>query len=93
MAPAYSIIGGLLGTLLTIPAAKFLGRRMMFAAYFVGSAAALFAAFGHRWDPITQLWMFFPIGVTVFGVFGACTYYSAGAFPHPSAGDRSGILL
>ncbi|BDI31432.1 MFS transporter [Capsulimonas corticalis] len=73
--------GGLLGTLLTIPAAKYLGRRTMFGVYFLGSAAALFTAFGHRWDPITQLWLFFPIGVTVFGVFGACTYYLPELFP------------
>jgi MFS family permease len=74
-------LGGLLGTLLTIPAAKFLGRRTMFGVYFLGSAAALFTAFGHRWEPITQLWLFFPIGVTVFGVFGACTYYLPELFP------------
>ena len=31
-------LGGLIGTLLTVPAAKYLGRRPMFALYFAGSA-------------------------------------------------------
>jgi MFS family permease len=39
-------LGGLIGTLLTIPAAKFLGRKKMFFIYFLGSAVALMAAFG-----------------------------------------------
>ena len=74
-------LGGLIGTLLTIPAAKYLGRRTMFAVYWVLSAAALFAAFGHHWDPKTQLYMYFPIGLTVFGVFGSFTFYLPELFP------------
>ncbi len=74
-------LGGLIGTLATIPAAKFLGRKRMFALYWTLSAAALLAAFGHRWDPVTQLWMYFPIGLTVFGVFGSFTFYLPELFP------------
>ena len=39
-------LGGLIGTLLTIPVAKRLGRRPMFALYFAASAAAILATFG-----------------------------------------------
>ena len=73
--------GGLLGTLLTIPAAKYLGRRAMFGVYFVLSAAALFATFGLSIAPETRLYFYFFIGLTVFGVFGSFTYYLPELFP------------
>jgi MFS family permease len=74
-------LGGLAGTLFTVPAAKYLGRKKMFAAYFVASAAAIMAAFGLPLDPETRLYMYFPIGLTVFGVFGAFTYYLPELYP------------
>ena len=73
--------GGLLGTLLTIPAAKYLGRRAMFGAYFVLSAAALLTTFGLNLPPQTRLYFYFFIGLTVFGVFGSFTYYLPELFP------------
>ena len=42
-------LGGLIGTLLTVPASKFLGRRTMFAIYFLASGLSVLAAFGFRW--------------------------------------------
>jgi len=74
-------LGGLVGTLLTIPIAKMLGRRKMFAIYFLASAAAMFAAFGLRLDPNVRLYMYFPLGFTVFGVFGSFTYYLPELYP------------
>jgi len=74
-------LGGLLGTLLTIPIAKRLGRRPMFALYFGASALAFFAAFGIDMPAETRLFMFFIIGVPVFGVFGAFPYYLPELFP------------
>jgi MFS family permease len=74
-------LGGLLGTLLTIPIAKHLGRRPMFALYFGASALAFFAAFGLNMPAETRLFMFFIIGVPVFGVFGAFPYYLPELFP------------
>lgn len=73
--------GGLLGTLLTVPAAKFLGRRAMFASYFTLSAVAIFATFGLDLEPKTRLAMYFFVGLTVFGVFGSFTYYLPELFP------------
>jgi MFS family permease len=73
--------GGLLGTLLTIPAAKYLGRRNMFGVYFLFSALALFATFGLDLPPETRLRLYFFIGLTVFGVFGSFTFYLPELFP------------
>lgn len=73
--------GGLLGTLLTIPAAKFLGRRAMFGIYFALSGVALLTTFGLNLPPETRLHGYFFIGLTVFGVFGAFTYYLPELFP------------
>lgn len=74
-------LGGLIGTLFTVPAAKFLGRRAMFATYFLLSSLAVLATFGLDLPPVTRLYLYFPIGLTVFGVFGSFTYYLPELFP------------
>jgi MFS family permease len=74
-------LGGLLGTLLTIPLAKRFGRRTMFALYFGASAAAILATFGLDMPAESRLYMFFLIGVPVFGVFGAFPFYLPELFP------------
>ena len=84
-------LGGLLGTLLTVPVARSFGRRTMFAVYFLGSAAAIAAAFGLPMDPYTRLYMYFPIGLTVFGVFGSFTYYLPELFPTRLRGTGAGF--
>ena len=84
-------IGGLIGTLLTVPASKYLGRRKMFAIYFLGSAVALMLAFGLPLDPYTRLFMYFPIGLTVFGVFGSFTYYLPELYPTRLRGTGPGF--
>lgn len=84
-------IGGLLGTLLTVPISKILGRRAMFGLYFAGSAAAIAAAFGMDIDPHSRLYLYFPIGLTVFGVFGSFTYYLPELFPTRLRGTGAGF--
>ena len=74
-------LGGLIGTLLTIPLAKRLGRRPMFGWYFAASAAAIFATFGIDMPAATRLYMFFLVGMPVFGVFGAFPFYRTDLFP------------
>jgi MFS family permease len=74
-------LGGLIGTLLTIPIAKYFGRKKMFFAYFLTAAAAIMFAFGLDIEPHSRLYMYFPIGLTVFGVFGSFTYYLPELFP------------
>ncbi len=83
--------GGLLGTLLTAPISKALGRKPMFILYFVGSAASLICAFGLDLAPHTRLYMYFPIGLTVFGVFGSFTYYLPELFPTRLRGTGAGF--
>lgn len=84
-------LGGLIGTLLTIPAAKFLGRKKMFLIYFLLSAVSIMAAFGLNLEPHTRLYMYFPIGLTVFGVFGSFTYYLPELYPTRLRGTGAGF--
>lgn len=84
-------LGGLIGTLLTIPAAKLLGRKKMFFLYYLGAAISIMAAFGLDLDPHTRLYFYFPIGLTVFGVFGSFTYYLPELFPTRLRGTGSGF--
>ena len=83
--------GGLLGTLVTIPLSKKLGRKWMFGTYFAASSVALFCAFGLDVLPETRLVLYFPIGFAVFGVFGSFTYYLPELFPTRLRGTGSGF--
>src|SRR5262249_49164926 len=87
----YFNLGGLIGTLLTAPAAKYLGRKTMFGLYFAGSGLAILATFGLDLAPETRLVMYFLIGLTVFGVFGAFTYYLPELFPTRLRGTGAGF--
>ncbi|MEP6652729.1 MAG: MFS transporter [Myxococcales bacterium] len=78
---SYFNLGGLIGTLLTIPASKLLGRKKMFALYYALSGLALFATFHLDLTPEVRMRLYFFDGLTVFGVFGAFTYYLPELFP------------
>ena len=84
-------LGGLIGTLLTIPAAKILGRRVMFGIYYGLSAIAVMSTFGFDLAGETRLYMYFFIGLTVFGVFGSFTYYLPELFPTRLRGTGAGF--
>ncbi|HEV7609449.1 MAG TPA: MFS transporter [Steroidobacteraceae bacterium] len=73
--------GGLLGTLLTIPFAKRLGRRPMYRVYFAASALSLLATFGLDLPAELRLYLYFFIGLSVFGTFGSFTFYLPELFP------------
>lgn len=87
----YFNLGGLIGTLLTVPIAKLAGRRVMFGLYFAASAAAILCAFGIDMAPETRLVMYLPIGISVFGVFGSFTYYLPELYPTRLRGTGSGF--
>ena len=74
-------LGGLIGTLLTVPIAKSLGRKKMFAIYFALAGAAVMGTWGLPLEPLQRLYSCFFIGLTVFGVFGSFTYYLPELFP------------
>ena len=84
-------LGGLVGTLLTIPAAMYLGRKWMFGIYYTLSAVAIYCAFGLDLSPNVRLMMYLPIGLTVFGVFGSFTYYLPELFPTRLRGTGAGF--
>lgn len=84
-------VGGLLGTLLTIPVAKRLGRRPMFAGYFAAAALALFVTFGLDLPGEVRLYLYFFIGLSVFGIFGSFTFYLPELFPTRLRATGSGF--
>ncbi len=86
-------LGGLLGTLLTIPAAKHLGRKKMFSLYFFVSAAAIMLTYGLPLPPAARLYLYFVIGLSVFGVFGSFTYYLPELFPTRLRGTGAGFCF
>lgn len=87
---AYNL-GGLVGTFLTIPVAVNLGRRPLFMLYFAASAVAIVLAYGADVAAHTRLWLFFFVGVTVFGAFGALPFYLPELFPMRLRGTGSGF--
>ena len=84
-------LGGLLGTLVTVPVALYLGRRPMFAIYFVGSALAIYTTFGLDLSAEARLYMMAAVGLTVFGVFGAFSFYLPELFPMRLRGTGAGF--
>jgi MFS family permease len=74
-------LGGLIGTLLTVPFSKYLGRKPMFIVYFLLSAASIMGTFGLDLPAQSRLYGYFFIGLSVFGVFGSFTYYLPELFP------------
>jgi MFS family permease len=91
LATTWFNLGGLIGTLLTVPAAKYLGRKAMFSMYWVASALAIFATFGLELPPAVRLYLYFAIGLSVFGVFGSFTYYLPELFPTRVRGTGAGF--
>ena len=63
----------------------------MYAIYFACSAAALLATFGLDLPAETRLYMYFFIGLTVFGVFGSFTFYLPELFPTRLRSTGSGF--
>jgi hypothetical protein len=63
----------------------------MFTIYFLFSGISVLAAFGLSLEPHTRLYMYFPIGLTTFGVFGAFTYYLPELYPTRLRGTGAGF--
>lgn len=91
LATTWFNLGALAGTLLAIPAAKRLGRKPMFAMFWLLSAAAIFCTFGLELAPQTRLLLYFAVGVSVFGVFGSFTFYLPELFPTRLRATGSGF--
>jgi hypothetical protein len=63
----------------------------MFATYLSLSAVSLLATFGLDLPPQIRLYMYFFIGLTVFGIFGAFTFYLPELFPTRLRATGSGF--
>jgi len=63
----------------------------MFALYYFLSGLAILATFGLDLSPLSRLYMYFLIGLTVFGVFGSFTYYLPELFPTRLRGTGAGF--
>ena len=74
-------LGGLVGAFAAVPLARRLGRRPMFVAYLLFSALAVFITFGAPLAPQTRLALLFTVGIGVYGIFGAFTFYLPELFP------------
>src|SRR6185436_6078350 len=86
-------VGTVIGVLLTIPAAKYLGRRNMYILYFLGGALSIIEAFGLPLSPRMRLYMYFPIGVTVWGITASFAFYLPELFPTRLRGTGSGFCF
>jgi MFS family permease len=84
-------LGGLIGTLLTIPSAHLLGRRKMFGLYFFVAAVSVWLSFAGDFDAHTRLYLFSTMGLSLFGIFGAFTFYLPELFPARLRGTGSGF--
>lgn len=84
-------LGGLIGTLLTIPVARHLGRRKLYAVYFAASAASVLLIFGLDIPSELRLRLWFFIGISVFGVFGSFPFYLPELFPTRLRSTGSGF--
>jgi len=84
-------LGGLLGTLLTVPIARHFGRRAMFGVYFALAAVALMTTFGLDLDSELRLYLYFFVGLTVFGIFGSFTFYLPELYPTRLRATGSGF--
>jgi len=85
-------LGGLLGTVATIPLAR-LGRRRLFALYFAGAAASIWITFGLDWTPLTRMRLLFLDGLTVFGVVASFSFYLPELFPTQLRGTGAGFCF
>jgi MFS family permease len=84
-------LGGLAGTLLTVPAALYLGRRPMFFAYFLLGAISIWLTFSLPLEPKARMFGMGLLGVSVFGVFGAFSFYLPELFPVRLRGTGAGF--
>jgi len=85
------ILGGVVGTLATVPLAVSLGRKLTFAIYFVLALGACFVTFHVELEPALRLRSLFFIGLTVFGVFGLFPFWLPELFPTRLRGSGSGF--
>jgi MFS family permease len=83
--------GALAGTLLVIPIAKGFGRRALFSVYFALSLLSILANFGLDLPAEWRIRGYFALGISVYGVFAAFTFYLPELFPTRLRGLGAGF--
>jgi len=91
-ATTFFTLGGVVGTVATIPLAR-LGRRRMFALYLAGSAVAIWTTFALDWSIGARVGLLFPCGAMTFGIVGAFSFYFPELFPTRLRGTGSGFCF
>ena len=86
-------LGGLIGTLLTVPASKLMGRRPMFGLYFLVAGLSMLIAFGFDMRPEDADPDVLPHGAQCVRRLRQLHLLPAGALPDAPAGHRVGLLL
>jgi MFS family permease len=84
-------VGGLIGILISIPIAKYCGRRAMFGFYFALSSLAIFVAFGVELTGAARLLSYIVVGIGVYGVAGVFAFYLPELFPTRVRASGSGF--
>ena len=84
-------LGGLVGALLTVPLAHWLGRRSLFTVYYGFAAVAMVVVFGLPWVPEWRLMLVFWVGLSLYGVFAAFNFYLPELFPPRLRGLGAGF--
>jgi hypothetical protein len=87
----YFNLGGVIGALLAIPLAKFLSRRGMFMVYYLASLLAILSVFGLDLEPHARVQGFFLLGLGIYGIFAAFTFYLPELFPTRLRAMGSGV--
>ena len=85
-------LGGLVGTVATIPISR-IGRRRMFALYLAGAVAAIWTTFALEWSTPVRSALLFACGMTTFGIVGAFSFYFPELFPTRLRGTGSGFCF
>ena len=69
------------------------GAATMFIVYFLGGGLSIMAAFGLPLSPQMRLYMYFPIGATVWGITASFAFYLPELFPTRLRGTGAGFCF
>jgi MFS family permease len=84
-------VGGVLGSLLAIPLAKYLSRRATFMVYYLASLLAILAVFGLDLEAHARVQGFFALGLGIYGIFAVFVFYLPELFPTRLRAMGSGV--
>jgi MFS family permease len=84
-------VGGLIGSLLSIPLARQFSRRTMFGLYYLVTLVAILGVFGLELEPHARVRGFLLLGIGIYGIFAVFTFYLPELFPTRLRALGSGV--